>query len=226
MDHTETSPPTAPDNRWFLLGLLGVFAFGVVFGLWLSRDRPLAESSVEVGFVRDMIDHHEQATVMASIAIEWGVDAETATFAREVLVSQRWETGLMDGWLREWDLDRGDPERGDAMAWMGEPTTLVEMPGMQTEAALDDLGGQPNAEARAVRFLTMMIDHHRGGVAMADHAAEHADDDAVRDFADMVAANQQGEIAEYLTLLKRLNPEAAASAATPRTEAAHTGHGG
>lgn len=127
----------------------------------------------------------------------------------------------MDGWLREWNLNRGDPDRVDAMAWMGEPTSLVDMPGMQTDAALDELGAPQDDRARSVRFITMMIEHHRGGVAMAEYAAGEADDEAVKEFAQMVATNQLGEIGEYLNLLKGIDPEAAAAASSPAEGGSH-----
>jgi uncharacterized protein (DUF305 family) len=45
-------------------------------------------------------------------------------------------------------------------------------------------------------FLTLMIDHHRGGVHMASYAAEHAGDEDVRQLAARIARNQEMEIEE------------------------------
>jgi uncharacterized protein (DUF305 family) len=228
----DDSPVVAPDNRPLLLGITAALMIGILVGLWLSRDRNPAESSADVGFLRDMVDHHEQATVMASIALSGDVDPQVNRFAQEVLVSQRWETGLMDAWLERWAFDRGDPDRTDAMGWMGDPGPLAAMPGIQPSEALDDLAGETDPTAKSVQFLTMMIDHHRGGVAMAEAAMERADTERVRDFALLVARNQEGEIAEYLRLLARLDPEAAATIRAGGAanggggDGGHGGHGG
>src|SRR5690349_8066877 len=93
-------PPPLP--TW--LTVLGVAAVAVVCllaGLTLGRLDPPGGSSVDVGFLQDMIDHHDQGVAMGLIVAAAGpdVDASVRRFAREVIVEQRWELGKMDAWL-------------------------------------------------------------------------------------------------------------------------------
>ena len=53
------------------------------------------------------------------------------------------------------------------------------------------------------RFLELMIEHHRGAIHMADQAVAHAVDDDVVDLARLVKRDQESEIAEFLSFLKR-----------------------
>jgi uncharacterized protein (DUF305 family) len=165
-------------------------------------DRP-SESSVDVGFLRDMIDHHDQAVYMAQITVSKpGIDNTVRAFAQEVMIGQRWEIGRMDAWLDDWGLLRGDPDR-TAMRWMGMSTSVAGMPGMQPDERVDELLGASGQDANRL-FLTMMKDHHQGGVHMAKDAARHADTKKVRELAEMMAANQETEIREYDQVLARL----------------------
>jgi uncharacterized protein (DUF305 family) len=49
-----------------------------------------------------------------------------------------------------------------------------------------------------------MTDHHRGGIHMAQYAAEHAKDLRVRSLAERMATTQQGEIGDFERAAKRL----------------------
>ena len=190
-------------NRWLALGALVCLLVGVVGGLWLGRDRPPSQSSVDVGFLQDMTVHHDQAVQMASIAVDGGVDDAVLPFALEVIKSQRWELGRMYTWLEEWGYALDDPEERLAMGWMGHPVPISAMAGMQSEADLDRLIEGPEDE-RSRLFLELMIDHHRGAVHMAEYAAEHAGTAKVRELAVATAVNQAAEIREYEMTLERL----------------------
>jgi uncharacterized protein (DUF305 family) len=201
---TARTPPSPgwPFGKVFVLAL-AVGLLGLVAGWVFSQpDRP-SESSVDVGFLRDMIDHHDQAVYMAQITVSKpGIDNTVRAFAQEVMIGQRWEIGRMDAWLDDWGLLRGDPDR-TAMRWMGMSTSVAGMPGMQPDERVDELLGASGQDANRL-FLTMMKDHHQGGVHMAKDAARHADTKKVRELAEMMAANQETEIREYDQVLARL----------------------
>lgn len=192
-------------NRWLAVGALGCLLLGALFGLWLSRDRIPAEDGVDVGFLRDMVDHHDQATQMASIALRQGVVPDVERFAFEVVMGQRWELGRMYAWLQDWGHALGDPEREDAMAWMGHPVPVAAMAGMQSPADIDRLAGPSDEQVRSRLFLEVMMYHHRGAVHMAEYAAQHATTAKVRDFASVTVANQAKEAREYELALERLS---------------------
>ena len=205
--------PTATDDRpaagsaWPVgrALLVVVLAAAVAFGggyLVGRPDRPSA-NSVDVGFVQDMIDHHDNGVLMAEAVVQApDVDPTVRAFAREVVRWQRWEVGIMDAWLRDWGHERGDPDR-TAMSWMGMPVPVDRMPGLQDEAALDRLRSATGRDADRL-FLTMMREHHQAGVHMSEHAARHAGEAKVRELAELMATNQAGEIREYDLALDRL----------------------
>jgi uncharacterized protein (DUF305 family) len=147
---------------------------------------------VDVGFLQDMADHHEQAVRMALLVLaKDDVSPIIRSFATDVVASQRYELGLIDADL---EFERGAPGR-EVMTWMDMPTSLDEMPGMATQASLDELAASAGSAADEL-FLALMIEHHRGGLHMAEHAEEHGDDDAVRDLAERIVFSQTQEIAE------------------------------
>lgn len=169
----------------------------------LSGDEP---SAVDVGFLQDMITHHEQAVEMAEEAVADAQDPTVRGYAEEVIFFQSREIGVMQTLLQ--DLGVSIDERPEeAMAWMDmSPVPVAAMPGLATEeqfTALED------AEESAVDhlFLELMIVHHLGGIHMAEDAARRADDPRVRDLAATMDANQTLEVGEYRALQRQLGYE-------------------
>ena len=117
-----------------------VVAFSFLAGAvtYLVSGRADEPNAVDVGFLQDMIDHHDQAVTMAMAVIGRPSDPTTQSFAREVVIYQRWEIGVMDTLLAGWGDGRGDVSR-TAMAWMGMPSPVGAMPGMQSAEAIRQL---------------------------------------------------------------------------------------
>lgn len=185
-----------------IISLVAACSFlGGAIGYLIATTRPPSESSVDVGFYRDMVTHHDQAVEMAVIELVNGEDPEVLGFAREILIFQRYEIGRMDERLLEWGVTGERPET--AMAWMGMPVPATAMPGLATDEQLADLQNARGAEADAL-FLDLMAEHHRGGVDMAAYAAENAEDPTVRSLAATMARNQSIEINEYRATAERL----------------------
>jgi uncharacterized protein (DUF305 family) len=94
---------------------------GATLGLALSgsfRSEPATPdgSSVDAGFARDMIVHHDQGVLMAHYAEQNTQDPEIGVMAYDIGYTQTDQIGQMQGWLSLWDL----PESTDAprMNWM------------------------------------------------------------------------------------------------------------
>ena len=160
------------------------------------------EGSVEVGFLQDMLFHHEQAVQLGVVGSQIVSDEDVSHFALEAVVAQQYEIGYMEAILEEWGHGHGDRDR-DAMAWMGMPTALDEMPGLASDEEMQAFRASTGAAADE-SFLRLMSEHHRGGVHMAEYAAEHATDERVRDLAERMARNQQAELGEYAAKAERL----------------------
>jgi len=174
---------------------------GIAIGMVVARDRPPGEGSVDVGFLQDMLTHHDQALGVATLVVANGEDPTVRSYAREILIFQGYETGVMSQMLDDWGYSRSD--RSDqAMEWMDMPVPVEQMPGLLTDEQLDRLRGADGAELDAL-FLDLMADHHRGGLHMAEYAFGNAGDDDVRELAARIALNQAGEINEYRALAAR-----------------------
>jgi uncharacterized protein (DUF305 family) len=182
------------------LGFIGLVSVAVFFGGALAysvgewNDSPPSSSSADVGFLQDMISHHEQALALSLTEIDDGASPEARLFAKEILQQQSWEIGLMQRQLEQWG-HRRETRPATAMEWMGMAVEVDEMPGLASDAELDALRDAEGEGVDAL-FLALMEDHHRGGVEMAEAAAERASDPWVRDLAERMARNQSIEINE------------------------------
>ncbi|HEX6425872.1 MAG TPA: DUF305 domain-containing protein [Acidimicrobiales bacterium] len=168
---------------------------GFAVGVFVGRDRPPSSDGAEVGFLQDMITHHDQALGVATLTIAHGEDPTVRSYAREVLAFQSYEIGLMTQMLRDWGHSRDD--RSDqAMAWMDMPVPVEAMPGLLTDEQLAAVGTARGADVDRL-FLELMAEHHRGGLHMAQAATGLVDDDEVAALAARMERNQAGEINEY-----------------------------
>ena len=180
-----------------IAALVAVLALLVGIGgvLIYQRATTPGPDSVDVGFLQDMTTHHQQAVEMASVVAEHGEDPEMRAFAREILTFQQYEVGYMEALLEDWGAWPYSADR-TAMEWMDMSSTPGDMPGMQPEAKIQELADAQGREVDEL-FIPMMIDHHRGGVHMAEHAAEHASDPRVRSLAERIVMQQSSEIADF-----------------------------
>lgn len=190
-----------------LIGLGVVIAVAVFAGaaIWALRgddEAPAPMSAIDVGFLQDMLDHHDQALEISNAYLDGNPDGAAAPYAREVIMFQEREIGWMEDWLAEEGYARGAPDR-EAMGWMGEPTPVAEMRGMQTPERIAELAAARGAEAD-LAFFEMMSEHHLGGVHMADHAAANGSRADIVDFAAAVSRNQRIEVVEYRQAVERL----------------------
>jgi uncharacterized protein (DUF305 family) len=154
-------------------------------------------TEADARFMSAMIGHHTQALVMAGWAPTHGASAPVRRLAERIMSGQQDEIATMQQWLR----DRGLPVP-DAH----HPGHGHLMPGMLTDAQMKQL-----AEARGPEFdrlfLTFMIQHHRGAVAMVKDLVGTpgaAQDETVFKFASDVNVDQSTEIARMERLLAGL----------------------
>ena len=139
-------------KQWVsLVVALMFFAGAIGFAVGEYLRRPPGADSVDVGFLRDMISHHEQAQTMARLDDAYGAEIDVQVFAREILLFQSYEVGLMERQLAHWGYDRADrPET--AMRWMGTPVPVAEMPGLASNAEMERLQRlQRSRHRRALR---------------------------------------------------------------------------
>jgi len=174
---------------------LALAFLGFAVGFVVTRDRPPGADSADVGFLQDMITHHDQALGVATLTVAYGEDPIVRSYAREVLTFQSFEVGVMTQMLAEWGFTRDD-RSDEAMAWMDMAVPVEQMPGLLTEDELAQVREARGTDLDRL-FLDLMAEHHRGGLHMAAEGAERADDDEVAELAARMERNQAGEINEY-----------------------------
>lgn len=184
----------------FLLLLLAGGVAGYLLGLAQSP----GENSADVGFARDMSDHHAQAVLMSALAYDRTEDELIRTLAYDILTTQQGQIGIMGGWLDVWG--HGWNGSGPRMEWMGM-SVEGRMPGMATSEEINQLREASGVEAD-ILFMELMIPHHESGVMMAEAAVSRARTDVVRSLAQSMADSQRAEI-EYMQA--RLAEKGAAS---------------
>ena len=165
----------------------------------LLADDPVAPeilSATEIGFIQDMAAHHNQALVMVQ-RLDPGADPAVRGLARQIEATQLSEIGTLLGWLRL----VGAPVAGSAsMGWMPDRThghhtahdpDAAAMPGMATQAELDQLSAA-RGRAAAILFLQLMQRHHQGGIGMARVADALLTEGVVKQVArEMITAQTQ-----------------------------------
>ncbi|MDH6132477.1 uncharacterized protein (DUF305 family) [Kitasatospora sp. MAA4] len=161
-----------------------------------------ATTSPEAGFARDMSTHHQQAIDMSFIIRDRTDNAEVRNLAFDIINTQANQRGMMMGWLDQWGLTQSSPAA--PMAWMQMAPYQAHdgslMPGMATNAQLDQLRGL-SGQAAEIFYLQLMMQHHTGGIAMAQGYVELAKNPAEKSLAESMVAGQTGELQLMTTML-------------------------
>lgn len=179
---------------------------GTVLGaLLLGGDREPTDQSAEAGFARDMSVHHAQAVEMAFMIRDSTDDPELRLMAYDIINTQRAQIGMFSGWLQQWELPqtsvRPPMEWADHSHDGSDMASYDDMPGMASDGQLEDLSQARGVEAE-ILFLELMIDHHQGGVEMAEAVLPLTERSEVTYLADTIVAGQQAEIATMETMLE------------------------
>ena len=201
-------------------------AAGLLSILLLARPATPGDSSIEVGFARDMAMHHAQATDLAEIVRRNTQDDSIYALASEIVIIQQLQIGQIRGWLATWDL----PEEGKdlPMTWMGHPTT-GRMPGMASSEQISRLASLPQDEME-IEFLRLMIPHHQSGVEMANAILERTRRPEVRQLAHNILGGQGPELLLMQDMLEQRGqprmPETLLTEDTPTSGDGTAHHGG
>ena len=184
-----------------VLALILAVGLGAMAGYFAGNSSSeTAHNSVDTGFLQDMRIHHEQAVVMATIYLGAAPNGNSTlrTIAREIMLEQQMETGRMVQLLRMFKAAETN-ESDQVMGWMGTPIPLSRMPGYATDAELEKLYQSRDTQADEL-FITLMIAHHKGGVHMAEYAAENGKNNEVIAFAELIVESQSSEVGELTRL--------------------------
>ena len=165
-------------------------------------------TDADIQFMTAMVGHHAQALLIAGWAASHGASPAVQRLADRIINGQSDEIATIQQWLS----DRNQPVPVPNPSGMGTSVNGVEhhmhMPGMLSHAQLKTLD-EARGPAFDRLFLTMMIQHHRGAVAMVEKlfgSQGAAQDQTVFKFASDVNVDQSTEIARMETMLDALPP--------------------
>jgi len=174
-----------------------------------GASRP-AVSEADVQFMAGMIPHHAQAVLIAGWAPGHGARPDLKILCERIVVAQRDEIAMMQGWLR----DRGQkvPDATNTkmhMSMNGMEHDML-MPGMLTDEQLAELD-KARGETFDRLFLNAMIRHHQGAITMVEQLFASygaAQDDVIFRFASDVVADQSTEIERMQKMLATVGGQA------------------
>ncbi len=154
-------------------------------------------NDADVQFAQMMIPHHQQAVEMSDlIADKSGIDPQVLDLAAQIKEAQAPEIEQLTQWLEQWGAPVPESGSMDSMDSMdhGSMSGMMSADDMQ---ALEDASG---AEAGRL-FLSQMISHHQGAVAMAQTEIDEGENADAIAMAKGIVETQQAEISTMNELL-------------------------
>lgn len=160
-----------------------------------SSSDDAGHNDADIAFAQQMVPHHEQAIEMTRLVPAADASPEVVELAAQIQKAQQPEIDTMRGWLDDWDATE------DGGHDMSGTHDMKGMDGMMSDADMDRLGTL-TGDAFDQAWLTMMIAHHEGAVAMARDELDEGDAPEAKRLARDIIATQQREIATMTGLLR------------------------
>lgn len=155
-------------------------------------------NDADVAFAQMMVPHHEQAVQIAELAPSHASSSDVRKIAAAIDKAQQPEIETLRAWLKAW----GEVEESPYSAHDGSDMSM-HMPGMLSERTMTKLEEARGPEFDRL-FLTSMIAHHKGAIAMAETEKEDGKFPGAKTLADTIISTQTAEIKRMQKLLKAL----------------------
>ncbi len=180
-----------------------LLALGVLTGCGGPSDRHVPSSSadrsavqsdhndVDTSYAHNMVAHGEQAVEMAQMVPTNTTNQQLVDLANQVIARRVPEIQAFRAWLMQWQDAQGN-----------DPVGRADMPaaGMVAAATLERLRTLHGDEFDRL-WLTSMVDHDRGAVAMAQDEVAHGKHPDVIYLAKSIIAEQQAEMDRMTQML-------------------------
>ena len=162
----------------------------------------------DIDFMSGMISHHAQAIVMSKWAPTHGASPAVIRLTERIINAQTDEITMMQGWLRDRQQPVPEANPKGMKMMMGGMEHVMAMPGMLSDEQMAQLDAARNVEFDRL-FLTWMIQHHRGAVAMVETLFSNrgaGQDETVFKFANDVSIDQSTEMVRMAQMVLDLPP--------------------
>jgi uncharacterized protein (DUF305 family) len=146
-------------------------------------------NEADITFAQMMIPHHQQAIEMAKLAETRAESQDVKGLAAAIEDAQDPEIQTMQGWLAEWDAEGTSHDMSPD-----------DMPGMVDEKTMGDLGKATGKDFDQL-FLTSMIAHHEGAIAMAESEKSDGVHQGALQLADLIIKTQAAQIKRMQSML-------------------------
>ncbi len=169
-------------------------------GSWVAAQ---PHNQADAMFAHHMVPHHQQAIEMSDIMLgKQGIDPRVVDLANRIKAAQGPEIQQMQSWLNQWGMPTTMPMAPGSMPGHD----MGQMPGMTGMMSEEDLTALKNAQGvdASRLFLTQMITHHQGAIAMAQDEIKNGQYPPEVSMAQSISTSQQQEITEMQTILASL----------------------
>ncbi len=149
--------------------------------------------NADIDFVTGMIPHHQGAIDMAKVQLKYGKDEKLKQLARNIIIWQEAEIGLMKQWLE-----------GRRSAWKASNVSSLDSVRSYI-SAMDKMHHAMHIEYSGdadVDFARGMIPHHQGAIDMASVLKTHGSSLALRFLIHDIIRSQGQEIRLMQSWLK------------------------
>jgi uncharacterized protein (DUF305 family) len=135
-------------------------------------------NSNDVMFMNMMIVHHDQAIEMAELSENRTENENILEISNNISKAQTRENEQMNKWMQELGYNPGNHHR---------------MAGMASEQEMQRLRNSNGREYNNL-FAELMIEHHEGGIAMAQNVYNSGENTELREMQGQMIEAQQNEI--------------------------------
>jgi uncharacterized protein (DUF305 family) len=202
-------------NKKFLVyGLVGLLNSLTVTGLVLANSKqaeslPASENSqparsvrVDRHFIEMMIPHHQDAIVMADLALSRGRRSEVKELAKSIEQDQTREIQQMRTWYKQWYGTAVPAHSMTDMGMMGDHHNQGQKTGSGMGMGQGMMNMKMDIDALKIakdfdkEFVRQMIPHHQMAVMMAQMASKRAAHSQTRNLTKSIIKSQNAEIAK------------------------------
>ena len=157
-------------------------------------------NSDDIAFARNMIPHHQQAVQMAQVVPTNTTNPRVIGLANQIITTEAPGIQAFRTFLMQWQDVGGHDTQGKDSTGRDAGGQGIPMVGMVDQRTTDKLQSLTGPEFDRL-WLTSMIDHHRGAIAMAQDEVAHGRNADVIYLARSIIATQQPEIDQMKQML-------------------------